>query len=89
MSGIEFTPTFEGDGKGSMIARGMPTERGWPQARLTYDTVCAACGKRFKAGDRVTAQLAIPPGIGTWCHEQCLTEFGNDIPAIDTPPEQH
>ena len=72
VSGIEFTPTFEGDGAGGMIARGMPTNSGWPQARLTYDTVCAFCGQRFKDGDRVTAQLAIPPAEGTWRHHECV-----------------
>ena len=69
--GIEFTPTFEGYGSGGIIARGMPTGNGWPQAKLTYDTVCAACGGRFKKGDRVTAQLAIPPAEGTWRHALC------------------
>ena len=72
MSGIEFTPTFEGDGAGGILARGMPTDSGWPQARLSYDTVCEFCGQGFKAGDRVTAQLAIPPAEGTWRHQECV-----------------
>lgn len=72
MSGIKFTPTFEGDGNGSMIVKGLPTERGWPQARLDHDTACAFCGNRFKAGDHVTAQLAIPPAEAAWRHRECV-----------------
>jgi hypothetical protein len=43
-----------------------------PQAKLTSTTVCAVCGKGFKAGDAAQAQLAVPPAEGTWRHEKCV-----------------
>lgn len=63
-----FAPTFHSDGDGTVIASGVPTERGLPQARLTADTRCSFCGRGFKAGDHVIARLAIPPAEATWRH---------------------
>ena len=66
-----FTPTFEGDGAGRLSVKGVPTERGLPQARLTADIRCSICGHGFKAGDHVIARLAIPPAEATWRHAEC------------------
>ena len=46
-----FTPTFEGDGAGRLNVKGVPTERGWSQARIDADIRCSFCGHGFKAGD--------------------------------------
>lgn len=66
-----FTPRFESASDGTVIASGVPTEGGLPQARMAADTRCSFCGRGFKAGDHVIARLAIPPTEATWRHAEC------------------
>lgn len=92
-----FTPTFEveGDGAGRLNVKGVPTERGWPQARIDADIRCSFCGHGFKAGDHVIARLAIPPAEATWAHNECgrpqrlgtyvITPDGRDRSGLEGP----
>lgn len=90
-----FTPRFESASDGTVIASGVPTERGLPQARLTADIRCLFCGHGFKAGDHVVARLAIPPAEATWAHNECgrpqrlgtyvITPDGRDRSGLEGP----